>query len=611
MKTILIGFDAFDPKIFEKLQSEGKTPNLRKIMDSGGYSRFSVPNPPQSEVSWTSIATGLNPGGHGIFDFVHRNPLSYGRQVSLLPTKTTILGRQFIPPHNTPTIFDVAVDDGYPAISLWWPATFPARQSSPVGSLPGLGTPDIFGRLGVGIFYSQEPKSEPEIKTRTGTISKLKAGHYGGEIDGPQQMAISGMKQTKIYFELIIENEENGRLLVANKAYNLSPGSWSQIIEITFKVGLGTSIKAVTRAIFTNTTGYPTIYFLPLQLHPLKSPWPYGTPKRLMKDIWSNPGPYLTLGWPQDTTGLEEGFITDEQFLVLCDQICDHREKTLMRMLESYNEGILACIFDSLDRIQHMFLRDRMDIIEAWYVKLDSLMGRIQTKISAKHDSKEIQLLVMSDHGFGDFNYKVNLNRWLIDKGYLETNNTDKFGNLGNVNWQKTKAYAIGLNSIYLNLKDRESKGIVEPDKQNQQVQVLINDLLDWRGPNGEAVVSKARENADTFSGPYSKYGPDLVVGYNPGYRGSARTGMGEWVGEQIEENHDHWGADHCFDADSVPGVLFSNSSLENISHPSFMDIPQLAINKEIVQNQEILEPSFSDEDQAKVEDRLKELGYL
>ena len=171
MRTILVGFDAFDPVIFERLLNEGKALNLGKYVDRGGYSPFQVTNPPQSEVSWTSIATGMNPGGHGIFDFVHRNPATYGLYVSLLPTKSSLLGTQFIPPHSTETIFEAAVKDGYQATSLWWPATFPARLQSPVRTIPGLGAPDIFGQLGVGISYSMEALTNADkLKTRSSRL---------------------------------------------------------------------------------------------------------------------------------------------------------------------------------------------------------------------------------------------------------------------------------------------------------------------------------------------------------------------------------------------------------------------------------------------------------
>jgi predicted AlkP superfamily phosphohydrolase/phosphomutase len=157
MKTLIIGLDAFDPNFCEKLLEQAKLPNLGNLLEKGGYSRFQVTNPPQSEVSWTSIATGLNPGEHGMFDFVHRDPATYALNVSLLPTGRNLGGLQFLRPYNARTIFDVAAERGFPSTSLWWPATFPARPESPVQTLPGLGTPDIQGRLGVGAFYTSNP----------------------------------------------------------------------------------------------------------------------------------------------------------------------------------------------------------------------------------------------------------------------------------------------------------------------------------------------------------------------------------------------------------------------------------------------------------------------
>ncbi|MCJ7702740.1 MAG: alkaline phosphatase family protein [Anaerolineales bacterium] len=611
MKTVLVGFDAFDPVIFEKLHSEGKTPNLSRFVDAGGYSRFSVSNPPQSEVSWTSIATGMNPGEHGIFDFVHRNPVSYGRQVSLLPTKTNALGRQFVPPHSSPTVFDAAVEDGYPGISLWWPATFPARLESPVWSIPGLGTPDIFGRLGVGIFYSMDDGSDGKEKTRIEQMRMVKKGHFSGELEGPVKMTLTGAKDTRIQFDLKIKDERSGDLVIGKNVYELAVGAWSPFIEFTFKIGFGIAMKAVTRAILTQSSPEPQLYFLPLQIHPLRSPWPYGTPKRFIKNVWNRPGPFLTLGWPQDTTGLEEKFITDEQFLTLCDQICDHREQTLMWMLDSYQEGVLACIFDSLDRVQHMFLRDRDDVIEKWYIKLDALFGRIQTKIRSKSGLDDTHLMVVSDHGFGEFNYKVNLNKWLLNQGFLQSTASKGENNLNHVDWEKSQAYAIGLNSLYLNMEGREGQGTVSQVDNAKKLQEIKDRLLNWKGPNGKQVVRRVLPKGEVFQGPYTEYGPDIIVGYNPGYRASAQTGLGEWAEEEIEINRDHWGADHCFAAETVPGVLFSSAGLTNYPSPSYKDIPRMVINKEITPRAEIDAPSYSDEDQEKVEERLKELGYL
>ena len=92
MHTLILGLDAFDATTFEQLSEQGKLPNLTEYVEAGRYARFEVANPPQSEVSWTSIATGLNPGGHGLFDFVYRDPATYHIGVSLLPTRRGFAG---------------------------------------------------------------------------------------------------------------------------------------------------------------------------------------------------------------------------------------------------------------------------------------------------------------------------------------------------------------------------------------------------------------------------------------------------------------------------------------------------------------------------------------
>ena len=156
MRALILGFDSFDPKLFEEFSDQGDLPNLSKLAESDGYSPLKVSAPPQTEVSWTSIATGADPGSHGIFDFVHRTPETYIPYVSILPTHTSAIGTQFTAPYTARTMFDEAVDQGYPATALWWPAMFPANPGSPVRVIPGLGTPDIRGQLGLGSFYSTE-----------------------------------------------------------------------------------------------------------------------------------------------------------------------------------------------------------------------------------------------------------------------------------------------------------------------------------------------------------------------------------------------------------------------------------------------------------------------
>src|ERR1051325_4411651 len=105
--------------VFEELASRAELPHLQKFLEKGGYSRLEVCSPPQTEVSWTSIATGMDPGGHGIFDFVHRDPATYAPYVSILPMRKGPAGEQFVPPYTTKTLFEEAADMGYPSTALW------------------------------------------------------------------------------------------------------------------------------------------------------------------------------------------------------------------------------------------------------------------------------------------------------------------------------------------------------------------------------------------------------------------------------------------------------------------------------------------------------------
>jgi predicted AlkP superfamily phosphohydrolase/phosphomutase len=615
MQTILIGLDAFDPGVFERLVEQGNLPNLSGFLERKGYSRFSVSNPAQSEVSWTSIATGLNPGAHGIFDFVHRDPATYTPYVSLLPTKSGISGTQFVPPSTARTIFDQAVRQGYPATVLWWPATFPARPESPVRTFPGLGAPDIHGRLGVGtLFTTDSGLAGEKRKTALERLQLRGRGIYTSSLKGTARKKGSEVAESAIELELTLDGEKGARLRLGDRVVDLNVGEWSPIIEISFKVGLLYRLQAITRVILTQTSPEVRLYFLPLQLHPLHAPWRYATPGGFVKQTWQACGPFLTLGWPQDTTGLEEGCVNDQQFLDLCDSIVAGRERVLHYHLQNFREGILASVFDSLDRIQHMFWRDKPDIIAAWYLKLDAVIGRVRQALASRGLEKA-NLLVVSDHGFTEFTYKVHLNRWLIDQGYLIPKDRDRAGSgdFGDVDWSRSESYALGLNSIYTNLAGREGQGLVAANRLESLLSKLKGELLAWQGPDGRPVVQRAWQKHEALEGPLVPYGPDLLVGYSPGYRASAQTGLGAWEPRSIEINQDHWGADHCIDPSAVPGVLFSSRGLQDLPNPSYRDIPALAIGEKIEPSSSLppSPPAPSGEDEEAIKERLKSLGYL
>lgn len=612
MHVLIIGFDAFDPTRFERLSNEGRLPNLTRYVDVGGYARLAVSNPPQTEVSWTSIATGLNPGGHGIFDFVHRDPATYTPYVSLLPTQHGLGGTQFVPPHNARTFFEAAADLGYPATALWWPATFPARPELPVRTLPGLGTPDLLGRLGVGtLFTSEQDRDAGGMKTAVTALSPTGNGHFTASLAGPARKTRKGTRSSSVDLALEILDEERARLKVGKQSMEIRRGVWSPIVEIVFRMGWFARLHAMTRFLLTETESEVQLYAMPLQIHPLHSPWRYATPGGFVKRAWKESGPFLTLGMPQDTTGLEDGCMTDTHFLALCESILAARERVLMQQIDAFDEGVLASVFDTLDRVQHMFWRDRPDVVDAWYEKLDGLLGRVAQRV----EGRDVKILVLSDHGFTDFDHKIHLNRWLMNQGYLHTKNGHQSEGLRDVNWSQSKAYAVGLNGLYVNLEGREGEGSVPKAGYDPLIEHLCSELEAWTGPDGRRVVRRAQRGQNTFEGSLTAHGPDIVVGYAAGYRASSETGMGKWKAEAMEANRDHWGSDHCVDDALVPGVLFCSAGLDDLPHPTYADVPALVLGTPLDQKgpaQAVVADIEQDEaEQDAVEERLKSLGYL
>jgi predicted AlkP superfamily phosphohydrolase/phosphomutase len=608
MQTFIIGFDSFDPVMFQQARAAGQMSYLSKLADAGGYSPLEVCSPPQTEVSWTSIATGVDPGSHGIFDFVHRNPETYTPYVSLLPTRQSIFGEQFVPPYSTKTFFQEAAEMGYPATALWWPALFPARPDIPVATIPGLGTPDVRGQLGVGTYFTTEP--EEKKKTKVTRLQPISKGKFTALLDGPNVKTKEGIKPITLPVTIDITDDFAVQLTIGEKKVDLRIGEWSSIIELKFPAGFLATAHAITKVILTELKGRISLYMMPLQIHPLHSPWQYATPASLVKDVWRNANPFLTLGWPQDTNALEDDCISDEQFLGLCESIFESRQKIYLRRLRNFQEGVLAGIFDCLDRVQHMFLHNRQDIVLSWYARLDTFVGQLQAEIE-KLGLKKHRFLVLSDHGFRPFDQKVHLNRWLIENGYMTLNQQVEKGDLGNVDWQHTNAYAVGLNSLYLNVAGREGQGIVEAAGLEDLLNELKSKLLAWQTSDGRQVISKVSLKHEVFNGPFNRLGPDFVVGYAPGFRASSETGLGKFAKTTLEKNNDHWGADHCIDPTMVPGVLFANRDVQNMPGLSFRDIPFLAIGKHLDQSY-IKPPSqMGPKGQKDIEERLKGLGYL
>jgi len=272
---------------------------------------------------------------------------------------------------------------------------------------------------------------------------------------------------------------------------------------------------------------------------------------------------YSTLGMAEDTWALNEGAIDDEQFLKQAYSLMEEREAMFVNALETTRRGVVACVFDTSDRVQHMFYRFLDEpggsrAIEDLYQRMDHLVG-----IAQRHVSRDTVLFVLSDHGFCAFRRGVNLNSWLRDHGYLALGDgrAESGRYFEGVDWSRTRAFSLGLGGLYLNVKGREANGIVEPGAEAEALtRELIAKLSNLADPRSDAVAIRTVYAAsDLYHGPYLDEAPDLIVGYNDGYRTSWDAAVGRVAAEVFEDNSKPWSGDHCVDPLLVPGVLFSS----------------------------------------------------
>ncbi|MEW6715295.1 MAG: alkaline phosphatase family protein [Nitrospirota bacterium] len=586
-RFMVLGIDGMDPEIFRFLHQKGKMPVLGAIADAGNFRFLATSNPPQSPVSWTNIATGSNSGTHGICDFIHRDPKTYTPELSLFGIQQHKGGVKYTSHIQIPSVFEEAMSQGIPVTLLRWPLTFPAPESLPSNSrlLSGMGVPDLLGTLGRYSFYTAD--SAISEKTMHGRIVHITQnnGLVKTEIFGPRYMSWKGMKEASV--PLTMERTSDGlKVELPEITLDLKCGVWSPHIILRFSIGLMGKVSAVTKMVCIDSEPFPSLFLLPMQIYPKDTTLPLSSPKSYGSDLWDKIGPYLTLGMPEDTNGLKDGLISEEVFLALCDDVFAERERMLNLALENFDTGMLACVFDTLDRVQHMFwkkegvskeggAKEPSDTIADWYVKMDNMVGRVIKRIGS-----ETPLIILSDHGFTSLKRYVHLNSWLVRNGFLVLKDKNKGGGplFDNVDWTKTRAYAIGFNSIYLNLKGREGKGIVEVNETEKLCNDLIEKLESWRD-EGKPVIKKVYKSRAIYDIRHSN-SPDLIVGYTAGYRASKQTVLGEAPGGELtEDNYEAWSGDHCCDPSFVPGVLFGvNLQSNKINMPEDISVDYVSI---------------------------------
>ncbi len=599
-RVVVLGLDGADPKVIRQLIDKGVLPNFEELSQSGHFSDLKTTAPPLSPSVWSSFQTGRDASHHGIFDFITRDPASYAPRLSSYETdegsrcsQGGLLRRLFTRPairllRKSEPFWLRLGQRGLDSTVLRVPITFPPERCNG-RILSGMCVPDVRGSQGT---YTLLAEHDGRVSTTAGEYRRLdfRRGEARTWIAGPA----TGKRDRKpVRVAVCVTKRSNAAIVrLQGQKTTLRPGQSSPWLRVHFRTGL-TTVHGIVRFYLISVEPHVVLYATPVHLDPERPAMPVSHPAALSAYIAKSLGPFGTLGLMEDAAAMNDGALDERGFLTLAEQYFQERKKMLLRMLERSPDDLLVCVIDTPDRIQHMFWRytepdhpasrsveaaEFGDTIERHYVELDHLVGECRQKLS---DSA--LLLIVSDHGFTSFRRGVNLNAWLCRNGYLTLKPGVSPGTewLQGVDWSKTRAYALGLAGVFINLRGREVCGIVTPGAETRELieelrtglTSIVDDERD--GEHQAHAVQPIRRTIcpeQDMTGPYRQDGPDLIVCYERGYRCSWECARGIVMDSIICENTRPWSGDHCVDPDLVPGILLANHPLQ-CEQPSIMDI--------------------------------------
>jgi predicted AlkP superfamily phosphohydrolase/phosphomutase len=591
-KVIVIGLDGLDPGIVEAMLERAELPNLAKIRAAGSYSRLKTTYPAQTPVAWSSFVTGANPGGHGIFDFICRDPKTYLPDVALTrfeAPKSMLAQPRVVNRRGGVPLWQTLSAAGIPSTILRCPCTFPP-ETLRGRMLAGVGVPDLRGSQSKGTFYTQDSAAVAEENEQ---LVLLEPGNeVTTRVIGPRNTKVSPAADTSC--EVRVNIDRAARKLVVQTGgspakIEVPEKSWSEWVRFKFKFSMLQSVTGIARFYVRRLEPHLEFYVSAVNFDPAAPMFPVSAPADYARELADRIGLFSTLGMAEDHNGLNNGRLDEAAYLQQCELVLSERERTMRFELDRFTEGLFFMLFDTPDRVQHMLwrFRDREhpafepDLspelatrIEEHYRRCDALLSTVLDQAD-----ENTLLIVLSDHGFGTFRRAFDTNTWLWQNGLLALKDGRKPGagsdeGFAGVDWSKTYAYAIGLGGIYLNFKGRESGGILEEGSEAERVRHAIQSGL--AGFPDEHTQRPAIRNVsrrdELYSGAFVGNSPDLLVNFHRGFRVSWQSAVGGFSQALLEDNMRRWSGDHIVDPESVPGILFMNRATLN-DRPRIIDL--------------------------------------
>ncbi len=602
-RVVILGFDGMDPILLKQFLAEGALPNFQRFLAQGGqFTPFGTSIPPQSPVAWSNFITGRDPGGHGIFDFIHRDPKTmmprFSASEASAPDKFWKLGAWKIPRgtgkvrnlRQGTAFWELLPPAGVDATIFKVPANFPPVDCE-VRSLSGMGTPDITGSYGISTLITTDPPVERDLAGGRVESVYLQDGRFSATLEGPRNTWREGDPQVLAAVDGVLD-QERGSVWLRSGTYEvvLKVGEWSDWVPVDFPMmPVVKTVHGICRYYLISASPNLKLYVTPVQLDPSRPEMPISTPPGYSRELAAQTGPYYTQGLPDDTSALENGFFADADYVHQSELVRGEHMRQLSAELDRFakvRRGLLYFYFNAPDQNCHMMWRN-MDPSSPMHASADpALAGRIRQVyqeldgalgLALDRAGPDAIVMVMSDHGFAPWNRAFHVNTWLFQNGYLvlrpgvEPGRVDML--LG-VDWSKTRAYAVGLNGLYLNLAGREREGIVKPGADEKALLAELKAKLEAvTDPiDGKPAIKYAYRADEVYHGAMVGTGPDIVMGYHRGWRGSNESALGRLTDTVFTDNMLKWSGDHCMAADEVPGVLLVNRPIRR-ANPALVDM--------------------------------------
>jgi predicted AlkP superfamily phosphohydrolase/phosphomutase len=594
-RFVILGLDGMEPTLAEKYMAEGKMPNLSRLAKEGSYMKLGTTAPPLSPVAWSSFLTGCNPGKHNIFDFLTRDRRTYMPLLSSVnirgPRRVWKIGEYRVPVGKADVrllrkgvpFWNVLGDHGIFSNVIRVPITFPPKRFRRV-LLSAMCVPNLRGTQGTFTYYTTKSGESEYIGGDQVRVTR-EGKTIRSYLMGPADSTRDGAETMRCPFTIELNGSQSATVSVSGTTTTLQKGKYTAWLNVEFKSALGMKIRGICQFLLLRTEPQFELYVTPVQIDPQKPALPISHPLVYSTYLAKNQGAYATLGLAEDTWGMNAKILDDDGFLHQCLEADEEREKMFFDALEKVRRGLCVCVFDGTDRIQHMFWRyidpqhpahkgqcerQRRKTIDELYTRMDELVGKTMKEC----EGDDTVLMVISDHGFNSFRRGIDLNVWLEQNGYLTLlpDGRDK-KYLAGVDWSKTRAFALGLAGIWLNVKGREAQGIVDPKDAEALRDELTAKLTGLRDEEkNEVAISRAFNAHKIYNGPYAADAPDLIIGYNRGYRVSWEAAIGQPTDRVFHDNEKAWSGDHCIDPKLIPGVMFCNRKI-TAENPRLMDI--------------------------------------